>query len=150
MTHDERVRALKPLVRVRPGALLRERTGYALGARTVDELFRVADVLSEGALNEGTFFGTTLVTIDLGRALPSLDLAGDAALCARIVDAIGGSVRVRLRALRLAEEDLARRFPDRALGTARTETRFRVEGVVLHIDMDLEAPVGQSSIATSR
>jgi len=138
---------LKPLVRVRPGALLRERTGWALGARAVDELYRVAEVLSEGRREDDTFFGTTLITIDLSRALDGIGLDTDPSVMARVADAIGGSVRVRLRAMRLAEEDLARRFPSENVGTARTETRFRIEGARLYVDVDLEAPIGGSSKA---
>jgi hypothetical protein len=141
------LRALKPLVRVRPGALLRERSGWALGARAVDELYRVAEVLSEGRCEAGTFFGTTLVTIELTRALDGLGVDLDPVLLERVEQAISGSVRVRLRAMRLAEEDVARRFPDRKIGTAHTETRFRVEGTRLYIDVDLEASIGGSSTA---
>jgi hypothetical protein len=140
---DGRAHRLKPPVRVRPSALLRARSGWTLGARAVDELYRVAEVLSEGRLDAGAFFGTTLVTIDLARALPSLELS-DVAL-ARLAEAIAGSVRVRLRAMRLAQDDLARRFPDHAIGTVRTETRIRLEATVLHVDVDLEAPIERSS-----
>jgi hypothetical protein len=107
----------------------------------VDELYRVAEVLSEGRSEDDVFFGTTLITIDLARALDGVPI--DARLC----DAIAGSVRVRLRAMRLAEEDVARRFPDRRIGTARLETRFRVEGTRLFVDVDLEVPLGSSSHA---
>ncbi len=127
---------------------MRERSGWALGGRAEEELFRVADVLSEGRATGDVFYGSTLVTIDLSRALPGMDVGGDASLCARVVDAIAGSVRVRIRAMRLAEEDLARRFPDRSVGTARTETRFRAEGTTLFVDVDLEAPLGAASEAS--
>lgn len=132
---------MKPLVRVRPGALLRERSGWALGARAVDELYRVAEVLSEGRCEDEMFFGTTLITIELTRALGGIGVDVDAGVLARVSDAVGGSVRVRLRAMRLAEEEVARRFPDRMIGTARTETRFRIEGTRLFIDVDLEVSV---------
>jgi hypothetical protein len=134
-------------VRVRPGALLRERSGWALGARAVDELYRVAEVLSEGRREDDVFYGTTLITIELTRALDGLSLETDESLLERVRDAIAGSVRVRLRAMRMAEDEVARRFPDREIGTARTETRFRLEGTRLMVDVDLEAPIGGSSKA---
>lgn len=141
-------RPLKPPVRVRPGALLRERTGWALGAQAVDELYRVARVMSEGRREGDVYFGTTLIDIDLVRALGGLVKGpDDVALMARLQDAVTGSVRVRLRAMRIAEEEVARRFPDRVIGTARTETRFRIEGTHLYVDVDLEAPIGGSSTA---
>ncbi len=141
---EGRARPLKPLVRVRPGALLRERSGWALGARAVDELYRVAEVLTEGRCEDDTFFGTTLITIELARALDGLGVDADPAVLARVRDAIGGSVRVRLRAMRLAEDDVARRFPDCTIGTARTETRFRFEDTRLYVDVDLEASIGRN------
>jgi hypothetical protein len=140
---DGRAHRLKPPVRVRPSALLRSRSGYSLGARAVDELYRVAEVLSEGRRDADTFFGTTLVTIDLARALSGVEL--NDALLSRLREAITGSVRVRLRAMRLAHDDLARRFPDETIGTARTETEVRIEGTTLHVDVDLEAPIERSS-----
>jgi hypothetical protein len=127
---------------------MRERSGWALGARAEEELFRVAEVFSEGRATGDVFYGSTLISIDLSRALAGMDLAGDAALLARVVDAIAGSVRVRIRAMRLAEDDLSRRFPDRTVGTARTETRFRTERTTLLVDVDLEASVGAASGAS--
>ena len=140
----DRLAAMKPLVRVRPAALMRRRDGWALGARAEEELFRVAEVLTEGREADGAFFGSTLVSVDLSRALPGIDLA-DAAVRERVVRAITGSVRVRLRVMRMAETDMGRRFPGRTIGTARTETRFRVEGTRLFADVDLEAPLGAPS-----
>ncbi len=127
---------------------MRERSGWALGSRAEEELFRVAEVMSEGRATGGVFYGSTLVSIDLSRALAGMDLAGDALLLARVVDAIAGSVRVRIRSMRLAEDDLARRFPDRIVGTARTETRFRTEALTLLVDVDLEASIGAASGAS--
>lgn len=138
---------LKPPVRVRPVALMRTREGFALGARGEEELFRQAEVLTEGKLEGDAFFGSTLVTIDLERV--GAHLRGDegAAERAKVLAAASGSVRVRLRAMRLACADVARRYPDRRLGTATTETRFRLEGARLLLDVNLEVPVGVSSRA---
>jgi hypothetical protein len=138
---------LKPPVRVRPGALLRVRDGFALGPRAEEELFRVAEVLTEGRLEKGAFFGSTLVTIDLERVAPQLRGAEGEAERRRVFEAAAGSVRVRLRAMRLAFADVAGRHPDKRLGTATTETRFRLEGTLLLLDVDLEVPIDLSSRA---
>jgi hypothetical protein len=127
---------------------MRERSGWALGSRAEEELFRIAEVFSEGRADGEVFYGSTMITIDLSRALAGMSLETDAAQLARVVDAIAGSVRVRIRAMRLAEDDLQRRFPGRDLGTARTETRFRTEGTVLFVDVDLEASLGAASGAS--
>jgi len=137
---------LKPPVRVRPGALLRARHGDALGPRAEEELFRFAEVLTEGRLEGAAFFGSTLITIDLERVAPQLRGEHEGAReRARLLAVASGSVRVRLRAMRLACADVGRRYPDRRLGTATTETRFRLEGTKLLVDVDLEVPVGVSS-----
>lgn len=140
-------RLIKPPVRVRPGALLRSREGWALGPRAEEELFRVAEVLSEGRLQGAAFFGSTLVTIDLEKVAPQLRGPEGEAERERLLSAASGSVRVRLRAMRVACADVARRHPDRTLGTASVETRFRLNGTLLLVDVDLEVPVGVSSRA---
>lgn len=104
-----------------------------LGPRAEEELFYVADVLSEGRVSGASFFGSTLVTIDLAR----LGLAHEAD---RVLGAVERSVRVRLRAMRLAQADAARRLPDRRFGTATVQTRIRLEGARLLLDVDLELP----------
>ncbi len=124
---------------------MRAREGYALGPRAEEDFFRVAEVLTEGRLQDQSFYGSTLVTIDLERVAPSLRGGGGAAARKRIFEITSGSVRFRLRAMRLACADVARRYPDRRLGTARVETRMRLEGTRLLLDVDLEVPVGVSS-----
>jgi len=132
---------LKPPVRIRAGALLAtlERIPV-LGPRGEEELFRVADVLSEGRVHDDSFFGSTLITIELER----LGIAG-AEAAARLFQAVERSVRVRLRAMRLAQNDAIRRLPDRRFGTAVVSTRIRLEAMRLLVDVDLELPFDLSS-----
>lgn len=126
---------------MRPGALLAsvERV-CVLGPRGEEELFRVADVLSEGRVHEGSFFGSTLITIELAR----LGIADDEG-AARLFRAVERSVRVRLRAMRVAQADAARRLPARRVGTAVVSTRIRLEAMRLLVDVDLELPFDLSS-----
>jgi hypothetical protein len=138
---------LKPPVRVRSGAILRARDGYALGPRAEEEVFRLADVMSEGRLDGAAFYGSTLLTIDLERVAPELRGPTGEGERLRLLEAAAGSVRVRLRAMRVAFADVARRYPDRDLGTATVETSMRLEGTRLLIDVDLEVPVSVSSRA---
>lgn len=126
---------------------MRSREGFALGPRAEEELFRFAEVLSEGRLEGGAFFGSTLVTIDLEKVAPELRGAEGERAREQLLAAVHGSVRVRLRAMRVACADVARRHPDRRLGTATIETRFRLDGSRLLVDVDLEMPVGVSSRA---
>lgn len=136
---------LKPPVRVRPGALLRAHHADALGPRAEEELFRLAEVLTEGRIEGHTFFGSTLITIDLEQVGLHLRGLEGRTERERILAVASGSVRVRLRAMRLACADVAGRHPERTLGTATTETRFRLEGAKLLIDVEVEVPVAASS-----
>ena len=126
---------LKPPVRIRPQSLLKRIELNVLGPRAEEELFRLAEVMSEGSVHDSSFFGSTLITIDLER----LGITSEEA-CARLFAATERSVRVRLRAMRLAQADATRRLPDKRLGTASVETKMRMEGTRLLIDVDLELP----------
>ncbi|MFK7989181.1 MAG: hypothetical protein AB8I08_24390 [Sandaracinaceae bacterium] len=134
--------ALKPPARARRIRALTERTRVALTDNAIRELFRSAEVLTEGGLDSSNgWFGSVMVTFDLARLVSrSRDLDTPAQL-ARFVDAIEGSVRVRIRAHRLACAEIYRRFPDRDVGTVNLESRFRREGDQLLLDIDLEAAI---------
>lgn len=110
-----------------------------------ERLFRNVEVLSEGAVRDGAWFGSTMITVDLDRLEGELRDPLDAEARERLLAAIAGSVRVRIRAMRLARAEVARRFPDRKLGTAQMETRIRLHEGKLHVDVDLEVPIGVTS-----
>ena len=137
---------LKPLARARGGAALMVRPSPSLLTRAFEEeLFRAAEILSEGGCRDGArgsgerYFGSSMISIDLERLSPWFRGGLDAEAVARLTQAVDGSVRVRLRAMRLARAEAARRVPNRLLGTAHVETRIRLSGRQLHIDVDLEA-----------
>ena len=137
---------LKPPVAVRPGALVRARSGQALGPRAEDALFSSAQVLAEGRESDGAYFGSTLVSIDLRSLSPALGHPASEVACDRIFRAMEGSVRVRLRAMRIALADVSRRFPSTPRGTATVETRFRRSGSKVEVDVDVEVPLSHASL----
>lgn len=143
---------LKPLVKAGSTSRLVGHRIFRLGPALEEALFRHADVLSEGGMRthggtHSTYYGSTMISIDvakLGRFAPGLEgTAAERALLA-VVD---GSVRVRLRAMRMARAEAARRVHRRALGTALCEIRMQLRRGFLHIDVDLEVPLGVSSRA---
>jgi hypothetical protein len=143
---------LKPLARAQGGAALTARPSLSLLSRAFEEeLFRAAEILSEGGCREGIrgsgerYFGSSTISIDLERLRPWFRGGLDAAAVERLAQAVDGSVRVRLRAMRLARAEAVRRVPNRLLGTAHVETRIRLSGRQLHIDVDLEASLSVSS-----
>ncbi len=135
----------KGLAKATRAALFVERTHRALTREAEEILFEHAEVLTEGSADRTggatSFFGSTMITIDLeplaGR-LRGLDAPGmREALC----EVVGASVRMRLRAMRIACAEVARRVPDRDLGTAQVEIRTSLVGCRLHLDVDVEVPI---------
>jgi hypothetical protein len=145
---------LKGIARARGGARLVARGYRILSREAEEELFRWARALSEGAVHDGPegarYFGSTMLTVPLDQLATAWRGPLDAAAVRALVDCVEGSVRVRLRALRIARAEAVQRAPGRVLGTVRADLRVsRVEGE-LRIDVDLEAPVALSSPARSR
>lgn len=143
-----RSKKLKPLVRARRVQPVRDRSGRCLSRELEALLFRQAQVLSEGYCRstgggERVYYGSTMITVDLA-ALPAGHGVDFRAVSAEaLCSIVEGSVRVRLRAMRLARAEVARRSPDDTLGTALVETQVRLEDSLLHIDVDLEVPILQ-------
>jgi hypothetical protein len=151
---SKRVR-LKPLSRALRSRVLARRSSVSLSRELEAELFLHAHVLSEGgirALPRGhdSYFGSTMISVPLAPIAKVVRGDLDEAQRTELLSAASGSVRLRLRAMRLACAEVARRVPDRALGTAQVETRVRITHEQLHIDVDLEVPLGVSFGAKRR
>lgn len=142
---------LKPLARARTTEGLDFRRGVPVLTLAMEErLFRVVDVLSEGESRTDErgrprYFGSTMLRFDLEALRPSWRGAFGPRQRGELKRAVEGSVRVHLRATRLAYAEVVRRVPDSAPGTAEVDTRVRLEGPHLHIDVDLEVPLKVSS-----
>lgn len=143
---------LKPLAKASRHAVLLRRTAIQLTRALEEALFREADVLSEGGLRptgpgQATYFGSTMIRVQIVALLAHARPCQDRAERALLADAIEGSVRIRLRAMRLARAEAARRMHRSVLGTALCEIRVSLTTDQLHIDVDLEVPVRVSSRA---
>lgn len=135
---------LKPPVRAHRIRAFRTTERAALTGQAIEELFRVAEVLTEGGLDgsaEPRWYGSIMITFDLSRLSRRCRGLEDPAELDRLIDAVESSVRVRIRAHRMACGEVYRRFPDRAVGTAQIESSFSRDGNLLLLDIDLEAPV---------
>ena len=130
--------------------LLEGESAFAAGRSAEEVLFRTAEVLSEGGERAGPggdrrYFGSTMITFDLEHLRPHWRGDLDAAARAEVTSLIEGSVRMRVRAMRLACAEVARRVTDRPLGTALVETSVRLSGTSVQMDVDLEVPIGVCS-----
>jgi hypothetical protein len=143
------VSRLKPLAKIRRRPQLVRHSHVVLSRALEQALFDHADVLSEGGLRvvggHATYFGSTMISIAFARI--ENDARPSKAAREEFVRVIEGSVRVRLRAMRLARAEAARRVQSGALGTVVCELRVREDGKQLHIDVDLEVEVRVSSRA---
>ncbi|HKU44517.1 MAG TPA: hypothetical protein VJR89_40430 [Polyangiales bacterium] len=143
---------LKPLAKASRHAVLKRRTAVQITRSLEEALFREADVLSEGGLRaagpgQATYFGSTMIRVQFAALLARARPLGDRTERAELAVAIEGSVRIRLRAMRLARAEAARRMHRSVLGTALCEIRVCATADQLHIDVDLEVPVRVSSRA---
>jgi hypothetical protein len=141
---------LKPLVRASRASALVRRSSVSISRALEAALFESAEVLSEGGCRaqggpRDSYFGSTMISVDLERLRPLFRSGLDSAARRGLLAAVEGSLRVRLRAMRLARAEAARRVPERVLGTAYVETRVWLTDRHLHIDVDLEVPLGVSS-----
>lgn len=141
-------RPLKPPARAGRVRALRSEARTALTTQAIEALFGGAQVLAEGGLDgdeAARWYGSIMITFDLDRLAERCRGIDEPQELERVVDAISTSVRVRIRAHRLACAEVYRRFPDRRVGTAQIESAFRRDGNLLLLDIDLEVPVGESS-----
>lgn len=117
-------------------------TSLAPGA--VEILLGSAEILSEGAIRETegspTYFGMTMITVDLERAATRLrlDPLEDGPALARRV---ARSAELRLRALRIARLEAERRAGGRLPGVMRAELAARSQGTEVLVDVEVELPV---------
>lgn len=143
---------IKGLARVRRDAFVATHPARFLSRGAEEALFRSAEVLSEGSLRvlkggERRYFGSTMITFDLGRLAEHWRGPLEAEQQAELQRLVEGSVRMRVRATRMACAEVASRVTERPLGSAIVETRVRVAGNTLQMDVDLEVGVGVCSQA---
>lgn len=143
---------LKPLVKSSRRQFLAQRKLAVLASGAEDVLFRHADVISEGSARTAkdartTYYGSTMIAVSFERLARETSHPLTAPFRAELVRAIEGSVRVRLRAMRLARAEAGRRVDDALLGTALCDLRVSDAGKQLRIDVDLEVELRVSSRA---
>ena len=97
--------------------------------------------MSEGDVREErgaeSYYGSTMFSVDLA-SLESECWRGELDREA-LRRAVEGSVRMRIRFMRLSVADARQRLPDRRWGTFTSETRVDIVGDQLHVDVDVEA-----------
>ncbi len=116
----------------------RVRGGYG----PLRDLLDRADVVSEGQARDEragrTWYGSTSFILAFPEAMPAAERSFAGAVAAR-------DLHVRLRAVRAAEREARSRSPQ-ALGTIATEIRFSDDPRGLRIDVDVQAPLIETTL----
>lgn len=115
-----------------------------LSSPAIDVLFDAAAVLSEGQVDGGGYYGSTMITIDVGRVGPLVSDSCDAATARRVADLMTGDDRVTAAARRIAVTEGAARATC-ALLDPQVDVRVGVSGAHVHLDVDVEADVGRAA-----
>jgi hypothetical protein len=135
-----RVPPLKPGTLIRRVPLFQREIRVHLSGVAIEILFDFASVLSEGQIDGGWYYGSTMITMDLGRTADRLSDVCDAASAQRLGALLITDERVRARARQIARGE-ADRLAGAPLGGPQIDLRARASGVHLHLDADVEAPV---------
>ena len=131
---------------VRRVALFEREIRVRLSSAAIDILFDGAEVLSEGQRQGNGYFGSTMVTIDLGRLTAALREPCDASSARRVAELCASDPRVKARARALAAADAETRAGGK-LARVTVDHKTRAVGARVHIDLDVEGEVARSSVA---
>lgn len=133
---------LRPLVRVERISLFEREVRERLSRAALELIFSTAGIMSEGqrALRGGRemFFGSTMLTIELGSFSPAVRDVCDARaaqhLCALLANDTVASTRIKSIAATEAERLCGIR--PRSVGA---EIKVRARGTTVYVDVDVEA-----------
>jgi len=111
-----------------------------LSSAAIDILYDLAAVLSEGQVDDGEYFGSTMVTFDLSRAAHLVSDDCGEATARRAAELIAADERVLDRARALGAREAAR-LAGVPLRPPQIDLHVRRTGQHLHLDLDIEATV---------
>ncbi len=132
------------MARARRVSLFEREIRIRLSSAAVEILMQLGSVLSEGQVEEGCFFGSTMMTIDLVRAAQLVSDTCGVSTARRVSELIARDDRFRRRAKKLALEE-ALRAAKTPLDDVQIDVRVRQNGTQLQLDMDVEANVEEAS-----
>jgi hypothetical protein len=133
----------KPMRSARRVSLFEREIRIRLSAAAIDILFDLAAVLSEGQVEGDRYFGSTMITFDLGRAGGQVSDDCDEATARRAAELIAGDDRILDRARALAAREAAR-LAGVGLQPPQVDLAVRRTGKHLHLDMDIESTVEEN------
>lgn len=128
----------KPMRRAERVSLFEREVRVRLSAAAIEILFGTAAVLSEGQVEGGRYYGSTMITIDLTRVSAYIAEACDVATARSLERLLAVDARVDACARRIAAAE-ASRHAGSGLGATQIDLRVHRNDRHFHIDMDIEA-----------
>lgn len=128
----------KPMRRAERVSLFEREVRVRLSAAAIEILFGTAAVLSEGQVESGRYYGSTMITIDLSRVSAYIAEACDVATARSLERLLAADPRVNACARRIAAAE-AGRLAGSGLGSPQIDVRVHRNDRHFHIDMDTEA-----------
>jgi hypothetical protein len=131
------------MARARRVTLFEREIRERLSEAAVELLLGGARVLSEGEVAPGgRFYGSTMLTLDLGAVSAAFRERCDAAAARRVASMMAADARVARRVRAVAEREAATVAGAR-VKLAASDLRVRAQGALVHIDVDLEGAVAR-------
>lgn len=128
----------RPMASVRRVSLFQREIRMHLSSAALDILLADAAVLSEGQLEEGCYFGSTMITIDLTRVSHLVSDSCDLTTARKAGELIAKDKRFEKRARQIGARE-AERLAGEPIADLQIDLRVRTNGCHLHVDMDVEA-----------
>ena len=110
----------------------------SLAPVAVDLIHAAARLLTEGEMTGDVYTGSTMMTIDLSRAIDRISDTPDATTAQRVAFLYAGDERCRNHARRIAMGD-ARRQAGCDLSVPQVDVESRAKGPELHLSINVEA-----------
>lgn len=135
---------LRPLARASRISLFEREVRERLSRAALDVLFGAAGIMSEGQRQRSTgkgretFFGSTMLTIELDALGGSVRDAGDARSAQRLASLLGVEAGSLARIKRIAADEVQRLAGARPRSVS-ADVKVRSRGTTVYVDVDVEA-----------
>jgi hypothetical protein len=135
---------MKPMARASKVTLFEREVRERLSTSAIEILFTRAHVLSEGRRSQSAtagaaFFGSTMLTLDLAQLGDVVRDPPDENTAKKLVALMEDDARVGKRVRQIAAQE-AERLAGAPTGARAVEIRFRTQGAVVYLDVDVESP----------
>jgi hypothetical protein len=128
----------KPQAATRRVSLFEREVVVRLAPAALELLHGTARCLSEGELVGDVYAGSTMLTVDLAKAIDRISDPPDASTAQKVALLYAADDRCRAHARRIALAE-AQRSAGCALAAARIDVESRAQGAEVHLSLDVEA-----------